>query len=510
METFLIRALQLILCFSILILLHEGGHFLAARLFKIRVDRFYLFFNPKFHLLSTYDTWLRRLLRLKPEKVPVEESTDENGKVVKRKKYVGTEYGLGWLPLGGYVSIAGMIDENMDKEALKQPAQPWEFRSKPAWQRLIVMVAGVVVNFLTALVIYAMVLFAWGDTYVPIENMTHGFKFNERAQQLGFRDGDIPLRTERETFSRFSDSQSIGDVYRAISEAREVVVLRDGKEVKLTMPGDINMLQMMKEQPPFMLALAPSVVDSVEAGTPAALAGIRQGDRIVAFNGTPIHTWNEYTDQISRLSDILTANVEEVPTEGSLFSIFQKKTLKGNAADSLRVRTIHLAVMRTEGTVDTLQAVLTPELVLGVRWNHPLATYQTVTHEYGFLESFPAGIRHGWNVLCGYVDDLKYLFTKDGAKSVGSFGAIGSLFPATWDWPRFWEMTAFISLMLAFMNILPIPALDGGHAFFLVCEVITRRKPSDQFMEWAERIGITLLMLLMGYAIFNDFLRFVF
>lgn len=510
METFLIRALQLILCFALLITLHEGGHFLAARMFKIRVDRFYLFFNPWFHLVSTYDKWVRRLLRLKPTEVPVEESKDEKGNIVKRKKYVGTEYGLGWLPLGGYVSIAGMIDENMDKEALRQPAKPWEFRSKPAWQRLTVMLAGVIVNFLTALVIYAMVLFAWGDTYVPIENMTHGFKFNERAQQLGFRDGDIPLRTETQSFTRFTDSQSIGDVYRAISEAREVVVLRDGKETTLSLPGDINMLQMMKEQPPFMLALAPSVVDSVEAGTPAAAAGIRKGDRIVAFNDTTIATWNEFTEQTARLGDILTASAEAVTTDGALFGLFKKTTYRGNAADSLHVRTVSLGVMRAEGGVDTLHVVLSPELTLGVRWNHPMASYKTRTTQYGFFESFPAGIAHGWNVLCGYVDDLKYLFTADGAKSVGSFGAIGSLFPATWDWPRFWEMTAFISLILAFMNILPIPALDGGHAFFLLCEVITRRKPSDAFMEWAERIGITLLMLLMGYAIFNDVVRFVF
>lgn len=488
METFLIRALQLILCFSILIALHEGGHFLAARIFKMRVERFYLFFNPWFHIASTYDTWVRRLLRKKPVVVPEEEYTDEKGNVQKRHKYVGTEYGLGWLPLGGYVSIAGMIDETSNKEALKKPVEDWEFRAKPAWQRLIVMVAGVFVNFITALVIYAMVLFTWGDTYVPIEKMSNGLKFNERAMKLGFQDGDIPLRTETTAFTRFDDSQSIGDVYRAISEAQQVTVLRNGKEVTLQLPGGINMLEMMKEQPPFMIALAPSIIDSVEAGTPAAKAGITKGDRIVAFCGEPISTWNEYTDKTARLQDMLTAD----------------------NADSMKIRTITLAVERKSGEVDTLQTTLTPELLLGVRWNRPLTTYETRTTEYGFFESFPAGITYGWNVLSGYVRDLKYIFTADGAKSVGSFGAIGSLFPATWDWQRFWEMTAFISLMLAFMNILPIPALDGGHAFFLVCEVITRRKPSDKFMEIAERIGITLLLILMAYALFNDFMRFLF
>lgn len=459
METFLIRALQLILCFSLLILLHEGGHFLAARIFKIRVEKFCLFFDPWFSLFK----W-------KP----------------KRSE---TTYTLGWLPLGGYVKISGMIDESMDKEQMAQPEQPWEFRAKPAWQRLIVMLAGVFVNFIVALVIYAMILFTWGDTYVPIENMTDGFKFNETAIQLGFRDGDIPLRTENATFDRFDDNQSIGNVYREISQARQVVVLRDGKEVTLNLPGNLNMLNMMKEQPPFLLALQPSFVDSVVAGTPAARAGIVKGDRLVGVNGKPISTWNEYLDLRSRMDDIL---------------------INKNPADSARLRKISLAVTRTTGVTDTLAINLNADMQLGITWMHPLAKCKSKNISYGFFESFPAGIRHGWNVLCGYVDDLKYLFTKDGAQSIGSFGAIGSLFPATWQWERFWEMTAFISLMLAFMNILPIPALDGGHAFFLLCEVITRRKPSDKFMERAERIGITILLLLMAYAIFNDFMRYVF
>ena len=480
MEAFLIRALQLILCFSILIVLHEGGHFLAARLFKIRVEKFCLFFDPWFSLFK----W-------KPKKSD-------------------TQYTLGWLPLGGYVKIAGMIDESMDKKQLEQPVQPWEFRAKPAWQRLIVMLAGVFVNFILALFIYAMVLFVWGDTYVPIDRMTDGLKYNERAQQLGFRDGDIPLRTERVAFTRFDDTQSIGDVYRAISEAREVTVLRDGHEVKIPLPGELNMLEMMKEQPPFMLALAPSVVDSVMAGSPADGLGIRAGDCIVGFNGKPIATWNEFTDELARIGDILAAkSVPEESSPGLLGSCTSPRS-HASAADSLLLRQVTLTVRRTSGEVDTLRGTLDADFHLGVMWNHPFTRYETKTVRYGFFESFPAGISHGWKVLCGYVDDLKYLFTSDGAKSVGSFGAIGALFPATWQWNRFWEMTAFISLMLAFMNILPIPALDGGHAFFLLCEVILRRKPSDKFMERAEQVGMTLLILLMAYAIFNDFVRFVF
>lgn len=458
----MIRAAQLILCFAILILLHEGGHFLAARIFKIRVEKFCLFFDPWF----TPFKW--------------------------RPKKSETTYALGWLPLGGYVKIAGMIDESMDREQMKQPVKPWEFRAKPAWQRLIVMLAGVIVNFVLALFIYAMILFAWGDTYVPIENMQHGFKFNESAQQLGFRDGDIPLRTDNATFTRFDDSQSISHVYRSISEAHRVTVLRDGKEVTLTLPGELNMLEMMKQQPPFMLALAPSVVDSVQAGSPAALAGIAAGDRIVGFNGKPIGTWNEFTDCISRFNDVL---INKIP------------------GDSLRLRHVTLLVQRAgsaDGCTDTLALMLTKEMSAGVMWHSPLADCKTRTVEYGFFESFPAGVKRGWDVLCGYVYDLKYLFTADGAKSIGSFGAIGSMFPSVWEWQRFWELTAFISLMLAFMNVLPIPALDGGHALFLLVEVVTRRKPSDKFMERAETVGITLLLLLMGYAVFNDLVRFVF
>ena len=366
-------------------------------------------------------------------------------------------------------------------------------------------------NFILALFIYAMVLFFWGDTYVPIERMTNGFKFNERAQQLGFRDGDIPLRTNTVAFSRFDNSQSIGDVYRAISEAETVTVLREGKEESIALPGDLNMLSMMKEEPPFMLALAPSVIDSVVPNTPAHQAGIQAGDRLVAFNGKALSTWNEFTNQLAQLTDILAAKATTTETSPALLrSCSRGVTSFASAEDSLQVRQTTLAVQRPNGTIDTLDVTLDQDLRLGVTWLYPLASYEQRTVRYGFFESFPAGVKHGWQVLCGYIDDLKYLFTKDGAKSIGSFGAIGSLFPATWQWQRFWEMTAFISLMLAFMNILPIPALDGGHAFFLLCEVILRRKPSDKFMERAERFGMILLLLLMSYAIFNDVMRYVF
>ena len=456
MEIFFIRALQLILCFMLLVVLHEGGHFLFAKIFKVRVEKFCLFFDPWF-----------TLFKFKPKKSD-------------------TTYALGWLPLGGYVKISGMIDESMDTEQMKQPVKPWEFRAKPAWQRLFIMIGGVLVNFLTALAIYAMVLFTWGDTYVPLRNMTDGLKYNEMAQSLGFRDGDIPLRTDAVELERMD-----GDMFRAISEAHSVTVLRDGKEVTFSLPGDLSLLEMLKDQPRFAEVLMPSRIDSVTAGGVADKAGIRAGDELIGYNGKAFSTWNEYAVVRGSIADVLA---------------------QGNAADSMKMRQAALVVRRAAtGMTDTLNVMLGKDYKLGIAWNLPTATrYESVTRTYGFFESFPAGAVHGWKVLTGYVDDLKYIFTAEGAKSVGSFGAIGSMFPAVWDWQRFWELTAFISLMLAFMNILPIPALDGGHVFFLLVEVIMRRKPSDKFMERAQTMGMTLLLLLMAFALFNDFRNFLF
>lgn len=456
MEVFLIRAFQLILCFSLLILLHEGGHFLFAKLFKVRVEKFCLFFDPWFTLLK----W--------------------------KPKNSDTTYGLGWLPLGGYVKIAGMIDESMDTEQMKEPVKPWEFRAKPAWQRLFIMIGGVLVNFILAFIIYAAVLFTWGETYIPIRNYTHGFKFNEQAHSIGFRDGDIPLGTDTKTFTKFD-----GNIYRDLSEAHKVTVLRNGNEVEIALPGNLNMLEMIKQQPRFIEVLMPSLIDSITPKSPAALSGIHKGDKLVSFNGKPLNTVNEFTIIRGTLDDVLSS---------------------ASHTDSLKLRNATLCIMRA-GTshIDTLRVQLNPDYSLGIGWHIPMLNeYKSTTRHYTFLESIPAGIHHGFAVLSGYVDDLKYLFTADGAKSVGSFGAIGSLFPTVWDWARFWELTAFISLILAFMNILPIPALDGGHVFFLLYEVITRRKPSDNFMEKAQTVGMVLLMLLMAFAIFNDFRNFLF
>ena len=458
MDIFLIRLLQFMLAIGLLVLLHEGGHFFFAKLFGVRVEKFYLFFDPSIW------KWDGSLFKWKP-------------------KGSDTQYGVGWLPLGGYCKIAGMIDESFDTEQMKQPEQSWEFRAKPAWQRLLIMIGGVLVNFLLALFIYSMILFYWGDTYIPVKDMKLGMKFNAEAKALGFKDGDILIGTDQGTFKDFS-----ADLYRDLSEAQRVDLIRDGKQMSLTLPGDLNLLGMLKAEPSFVRPLIPAEVDSVMADSPAASIGLQKGDKIVAINGKPIDSYNEFTDQLGILEDMMTAA--------------QTKT------DSLKVRTASIVFERNE-TKDTTTVVLTPELKLGFYVKSLAGLYEPYTREYGFFESIPAGIQYGWNVLAGYVGDMKYVFTADGAKSLGGFGAIGSLFPPMWDWYLFWKMTAFLSIILAFMNILPIPALDGGHVLFLLYEMITRRKPSETFMIRAEYVGFGILILLMVVANLNDILRWL-
>lgn len=453
MEIFLIRVLQFMLAISILVLLHEGGHFFFARLFGIRVEKFYLFFDPWFHLFE-----------FKP-------------------KNSDTTYGIGWLPLGGYCKIAGMIDESFDTEQMKKPAQPWEFRTKPAWQRLLVMIGGVLVNFLLALFIYSMIMFHWGDTYIPVRNMTNGMAFNADAKALGFKDGDILIGTDKGEFKDFN-----ADLYRDLSEAHRVDIIRAGKPMSLTLPGDLNMLDMLQKQPSFVRPLIPAQVDSVMPGTAAAMMGMRRGDVVVGINGVSVGSWNAFTDEIGRLGDVLAT----------------AKT----SADSMKVRRATIVIERN-GLKDTANVVLSPELLVGFTVKTVASLYKPVTKEYGFWESFPAGVMYGVDVLKGYVSDMRYVFTADGAKSLGGFGAIGSLFPPVWDWYLFWKMTAFLSIILAFMNILPIPALDGGHVLFLLYEMITRRKPSENFMIRAEYVGFGILLLLMLVANLNDILRWL-
>ena len=458
------------LAISILVLLHEGGHFFFAKLFGVRVEKFYLFFDPSIW------KWKGSLFKFKP-------------------KNSDTQYGIGWLPLGGYCKIAGMIDESFDKEQMKQPVQPWEFRSKPAWQRLLIMIGGVLVNFLLALFIYSMVLFWWGDSYIPTQNMTHGMKFNSEAKALGFQDGDILVSADGKEFKDYN-----ADLFRQLSEAHQVTVRRNGQTATVTLPGDLNMLNMIKAEPRFVEALIPMDIDSVMPGSPAEKAGLTVGDKILSVNGHAVADQNDFKNELAVLKDVMLAAENNAEKEKARTAdiVFQKSQAAG---------------LQAQATPDTARVLLNADadgnLSLGIISYKALAAYQPVTIEYGFFESFPAGIKYGWHVLASYVEDLKYVFTAEGAKSLGGFGAIGSLFPATWDWHRFWEMTAFLSIILAFMNILPIPALDGGHVLFLLYEMITRRKPSEDFLVKAEYVGFGLLILLMVIANLNDILRWL-
>ena len=444
MEIFLIKTLQFMLAISLLVLLHEGGHFFFSKLFGVRVEKFYLFFDPWFSLF-----------KFKP-------------------KNSDTTYGIGWLPLGGYCKISGMIDESMDTEQMKEPAKAYEFRSKPAWQRLFIMIGGVLVNFLLALFIYAMCLFTWGEDYVSPKDMTLGMEFNKEAKALGFQDHDILLGTN---LGEFKDAKA--DMYRGLANATEVYVLRDGKKVTIKTPGDLDLLDMLKNVPPFVVGYVPAVVDSVTPNSAAKRMGLQKADRILSLNGKPVSSFSQFTYEVGRSTDMFTCAQTHADTVKALAAVVNVER-------------------QVNGKLDTLTL------------NMPQQPKYKVTHiDYGFLESFPAGVKYGCKVLSGYVGDMKYLFSSEGAKSLGGFGAIGSLFPSQWDWHSFWLMTAFLSIILAFMNILPIPALDGGHVLFLLYEMIARRKPSENFMIYAEYIGIGILLLLMVVANLNDILRFL-
>ena len=443
METFLVKALQLILSLSILVLVHEFGHFIFARIFKVRVEKFYLFFDPWFSIF-----------KFKP-------------------KNSDTEYGVGWLPLGGYCKISGMIDESMDKEAMAQPPKPYEFRSKPAGQRLMIMVAGVLFNFLLALFIYSMVLFTWGDTFLPLKNVKAGMDYSETFHNVGFQDGDILLKADDTELERFGE-----DCFRRVLNAQTVTVLRGGVETVIPIPEDMSQ-RVMRDKKGFASYRFPMVVRELgktESGeSPAAVAGLQPGDSIVSINGIVTPSFYEVGEVLAQNKD------KDVLVGFYRAGIPQTLTLHTDTAGKMGIYSVS-----------------------------PFDMYQTVTRKYGFFESFPAGVMLGVNTLKGYVSDMKYVFTKEGASSLGGFGTIGSLFPAEWDWHSFWMKTAFLSIILAFMNILPIPALDGGHVMFLLYEVIARRKPSDKFLEYAQVTGMFLLFALLIYANGNDIFRFFF
>jgi len=441
-STVAVKAGQLILSLSILVVLHELGHFIPAKIFKTKVEKFYLFFDPWFALI--------------------------------KKKIGGTEYGIGWLPLGGYVKIAGMIDESMDKEQMKLPPQSWEFRSKPAWQRLIIMIGGVTVNLLLGFFIFSMILFTWGEDYLPAKNLTYGVYVDSLGQKIGIKNGDHIVSVNGKEVGNFNKLS--GDFI--LNEAQTIQVQRNGQMLDLKVPeGSIRTLINRKGDPLARPAF-PAVVDSVfTTNVQFSKDALIRGDTIISLNGEQISSLAQFQDRKSLLKN----------TE------------------------IAMSVVRMSGDTADVRAKIdanpTFRAVSGDK-------FLKVEHkDYTFLESLPAGVAKGWETLIMNLKNFKLLFTSKEVKaseSLGSFISIGNMFGEQWDWERFWSMTALLSIVLAFMNILPIPALDGGHVIFTLYEMISGRKPGEKFMEYAQMVGMILLLLLMAYALGLDFWRFLF
>ena len=492
MSTFWIKFIQLVLSLTILVVFHEFGHFLFSRLFGVRVEKFYAFFNPRFSLFrikrvngkvrvkffapnvpDSYEQEKHFNFEGKEEITYKPIDTDSLPEDDWRRSPENTEFGVGWVPFGGYCKIAGMIDESMDVASMQQEPKPWEFRTKPSWQRLLIMVGGVLFNLILAFFIYSMVLCKWGDSYIPAQGLKYGMEFNEYAESLGFRDGDIIIATDGKATREFD-----GDLYRAIAKAKTVTVLRDGKEMSLDIPEELSLFDFTRTVP-FVSILSPMTVDSVVAGNGAYAAGLMAGDTILAVNGQNAATWTSFQ---TILSDMRT-----------------------RAEDSYVDRNMQVVIGRPGVGRDTLSVTADDKFRIGIV--HYTDEYEPVDIEYGFFSSIPAGIRYGWNTLKSYVGDFRYVFTKEGAKSLGGFGTIGSIFPSTWNWHAFWLMTAFLSIILAFMNILPIPALDGGYVLFLLVEVITGKKPGDKFLEIANTVGMIILFGLLIFANLNDVIR---
>lgn len=490
MDTFLIKAVQLIMALAILIIIHEFGHFLFARIFGVRVEKFYIFFDPWTEIFKwrpkKYFGFFGKTKKLSKADEPDEYDTCHSekegsiGKESRSKRFWGhTEYGMGWIPLGGYCKISGMIDESMDREQMKLPPKEWEFRSKPAWQRLLIMIAGVLFNFLLAILIYAGIVYAAGEKYVPFDEAKMGMSYSPVAQSVGFRDGDIPLR---------ADGKKLDNPAKARMEmvqSKKVEVLRNGTDtVSIAIPDNL-MLRLDKESKEgsepilFMAYRIPTKVTQVAPGEGAAKAGIAEGDYILAIDSVP-------TPSLDKFLRTLRGH------ESSTVNITIERAVAGKATPDTLILPVHLSEASKMG--------------IGLEQN-PTAFYNAKEKRYSLLQSVPRGIEMGTERLTSYAKSMKLVFTKEGAKSVGGFGAIGSIFPDKWDWLAFWNIAAFLSVALAFMNILPIPALDGGHVMFLLYEVIFRRKPSEKFMEWAQMIGMGLLILLLIYANGMDIVR---
>lgn len=430
----LIKIAQFLLSLTILVILHEMGHFFFAKLFKTRVEKFYLFFNPWFSLLKF--------------------------------KKGETEYGIGWLPLGGYVKISGMIDESMDMEQMKQPPQPHEFRSKPSWQRLLIMIGGVLVNFLLALVIYSMVLYVWGEEYLPTKNVKYGISCDSLALHNGLRNGDKVISVDNHEIENFRDIVP----HIVLNLSKSVQVERNGQPVNIPLKESLikDLLDKPKE---FITPRFPFYVEDFVKDSPAKNIGIRKGDKLVGIDSVKVEYFDEFRTELSK----------------------HKK------------KEVTITLLRNDSTKHV--KIVVPETgLIGIYPQGDMSKFFELKKiEYGFWESIPAGINKGMKTLNDYIKQFKLI--PKSPESLGGFITIGKIFPGVWDWESFWTLTAFLSIILAFMNILPIPALDGGHVIFLLYEMVTGRKPGDKFMEYAQIAGLVILFALLIYANLNDVFR---
>ncbi len=433
-----IKILQFLLSLSILVIIHEFGHFIAAKIFKTKVEKFYLFFNPWFSIFKF--------------------------------RMGETEYGLGWLPLGGYVKIAGMIDESMDKEQMKKPPQPWEFRSKPAWQRLIIMLGGVTMNIVLAALIYIFMLITWGEEYLPTDNVRYGIKVDSLAMEIGLRDGDKIVSVDHRHVENF---RKITEVI-VLDEAKSIQVERDGKVIDVVIPEDFIGKLIKQKSINFIAYRIPFVIDDFTKKSAGRDAGLEVDDRIIALNGKPTEYFRDFFVEIQQHKN----------------------------------QDIVVTVIRSADTLDIL-AHVPPEGKLGIYNKEEDYFFEFSKVNYNVFEAIPAGISKAYDGVGSYLKQLRLLFNPEikAYESVGGFITIGNIFPPRWHWQSFWTLTAFLSIMLAILNVLPIPALDGGHVMFLMYEIITRRKPSDKFMEYAQIAGMIILFALLIFANGNDVIR---
>ncbi|MCM1066001.1 MAG: RIP metalloprotease RseP [Muribaculaceae bacterium] len=470
----LVKAAQLVLALVILVTVHEFGHYIFARIFVVKVNRFYLFFNPWFSLLR-YDP-MKGTLDIAARngskgaislKVGKSHTPRPDGKPTWRD----TVYGLGWVPLGGYCDIAGMVDETKSADDLASEPQSWELRSKPAWQRLCVMVAGVVLNFVLAIVIYTGIAFHWGDDVIPFQAMTEGMDFSDEMKTAGFCDGDILLTLDGKPI----DAKDYSLAWDMIQPGARVGVLRGSDTTTVTISDELirSVATKGKDYVPMAMRV-PVVVAKLMPGEPALHAGLAQGDRI------------------------LTVGADTVPTITEFLP-----SLKAHAGDTVTMR-----VLRADGSQALLPVGISEAGKIGIQMLSPLEIFDRQRVNYSLWQSLPRGWEIGTDRLASYVSSMKLVFTKEGAQSLGGFGTLGDLFPSAWNWYSFWQITAFLSIILAFMNIIPIPGLDGGYTLFLLVEMATGRKPSDRFLEVVNTCGFVFLLLLLVYANGNDIYRF--